>query len=86
MTDTTTAQAEVSKPEAMGALTLSEDVIEKLQRSVEFRDRADLHAFVSDALNTYLTLGHLHKDGRRFYAASNADDLVRLRLPFDQDV
>ncbi|HKK85360.1 MAG TPA: hypothetical protein VJ942_07540 [Roseovarius sp.] len=64
-------------------ITLSPEILEKLQAQVTFPDAAAINAFVADAINSYLQLGQLHQSGGQFqFVADGREDPVVLHFPF----
>ena len=77
-----TTEKPVAKPKA---ITLSEQTLAKIATQVSFEDDAAVGRFVADAINSYLHLGQLHRQGGVFFLeAEGQDDLVKLHFPFQQ--
>ena len=78
-----TTEKPVAKPKA---ITLSEQTLaKKIATQVSFEDDAAVGRFVADAINSYLHLGQLHRQGGVFFLeAEGQDDLVKLHFPFQQ--
>ena len=77
-----TPEKPVAKPKA---ITLSEQTLAKIATQVSFEDDAAVGRFVADAINSYLHLGQLHRQGGVFFLeAEGQDDLVKLHFPFQQ--
>ena len=67
------------------AITLSEQTLAKIATQVSFEDDAAVGRFVADAINSYLHLGQLHRQGGVFFLeAEGQDDPVKLHFPFQQ--
>lgn len=68
------------------SLTLSADMLQNLASQVDFETDGAVHAFVADAINSYLHLGRLYSAGGEFlFAAEGRDDQIVLHFPFQQD-
>ena len=77
-----TTEKPVAKPKA---ITLSEQTLAKIATQVSFEDDAAVGRFVADAINSYIHLGQLHRQGSVFFLeAEGQDDLVKLHFPFQQ--
>ena len=77
-----TTEKPVAKPKA---ITLSEQTLAKIATQVSFEDDAAVGRFVADAINSYIHLGQLHRQGGVFFIeAEGQDDLVKLHFPFQQ--
>ena len=77
-----TTEKPVAKPKA---ITLSEQTLAKIATQVSFEDDAAVGRFVADAINSYIHLGQLHRQGGVFFLeAEGQDDLVKLHFPFQQ--
>jgi len=67
-------------------VSLSADVLEKLQTVVSFKDQNAVNDFVADAINTYVQLGQLYQSGGEFHFISEErDGPVKLHFPFQPD-
>jgi hypothetical protein len=67
-------------------LTLSNEVLAKLQERVAIRTVGDVHELVADAINSYVHLGQLAAGGSQIYAKQGDDGtLVRLHFPFSSN-
>lgn len=77
-----TTEKPVAKPKV---ITLSEQTLAKIATQVSFEDDAAVGRFVADAINSYIHLGQLHRQGGVFFLeAEGQDDLVKLHFPFQQ--
>jgi len=67
-------------------ITLSPEIMEKLQTQVTLPDAASVHEFVADAINSYVQLGQLYQSGGQFqFIGEGRKDPVVLHFPFQPD-
>ena len=59
-----TTEKPVAKPKV---ITLSEQTLAKIATQVSFEDDAAVGRFVADAINSYIHLGQLHRQGGVFF-------------------